>query len=294
MGVQKSRREQMDILTLEILHILRNMGGRATRQQIKKVLRESSDAITEQEMTEVKISKNTGNSYKPFNFAFNFSLKNLKIAGYVEYERQGEVVLTRLGRNKEITHDLVDEVREIAELYWKEQRDKNRNQIEPNEMEEIVDYQYDWRTELLESLSKMSPNKFETFARALVSRMGVSLDENIGVKLSGDGGVDGFGYITSDEFRTTRVAVQAKRWVGGVSSPEIDKFRGAMDKHNAEYGIFITTSYFTKNAIDASRSGTRVITLIDGEMIADLVEKYKLYIHEVVTYELDKFYIERD
>lgn len=33
-----------------------------------------------------------------------------------------------------------------------------------------------------------------------------------------------------------------------------------MDKFRAEYGIFITTSTFTRDAIKASRAGTRVIT----------------------------------
>lgn len=50
-------------------------------------------------------------------------------------------------------------------------------------------------------------------------------------------------------------ALQAKRWEGKVISPEIDKFRGAMDKYNAEYGIFITTSDYTRSAIETSRVG---------------------------------------
>ena len=99
------------------------------------------------------------------------------------------------------------------------------------------------------------------------------MDEKIGIQVSNDGGLDGFGYITSqDDFRTNRVAIQAKRWNGNIQSPEIDKFRGAMDKHNAEYGIFITTSSFSRGAIQASRQGTRVITLIDGDKIRPELE----------------------
>ena len=64
------------------------------------------------------------------------------------------------------------------------------------------------------------------FARKLVSKMNVEMDEKIGIQVSNDGGLDGFGYITSDDFRTARVAIQAKRWEGNVPSPEIDKFRG--------------------------------------------------------------------
>lgn len=66
--------------------------------------------------------------------------------------------------------------------------------------------------------------------------------------------------LHSDNFRTTRVALQTKRWDGKVSAPEIDKFRGAMDKYNAEYGIFITTSDFTREAMKTAKAGTRIIT----------------------------------
>lgn len=54
---------------------------------------------------------------------------------------------------------------------------------------------------------------------------------------------------------------------------EIDKFRGAMDKYNAEFGIFITSSDFTRGAIKTARQGTRIITLINGDEICDLVAK---------------------
>jgi len=63
-----------------------------------------------------------------------------------------------------------------------------------------------------------------------------------------------------------------------------------MDKYNAEFGIFITTSKFSKAAIETSRLGTRTITLIDGDIIVDLVAKYELYVKPVTTYVLDDFY----
>lgn len=120
--------------------------------------------------------------------------------------------------------------------------------------------------------------------------MGVNLDEKMGVNISSDGGIDGYGYLTNDDFRTTRVAIQAKRWNSNsmVSSPEIDKFRGAMDKFRAEYGIFITTSSFTRDAIKAARSGTRIITLVDGERLLDLTAKYQVFVTPKTIYELDE------
>ena len=163
------------------------------------------------------------------------------------------------------------------------------NEEELSELENIEEV---WREQLAEALKDMSPQKFEIFARGLMNKMGIELDKTIGIQASTDGGLDGFGYITADDFRTTRVALQAKRWEGKVSSPEIDKFRGAINKYNAEYGIFITTSDYTRSAIEASRIGTRVITLINGEDIADLVAKYEFYVTPVTTYELNDFYFE--
>lgn len=136
----------------------------------------------------------------------------------------------------------------------------------------------------------MNPQKFEEFSRGLLAQMGVEVDKSIGIQYTNDGGLDGFGYVQGDDFRTTRVALQAKRWTEKVSSPEIDKFRGVMDKYNAEFGIFITNSSFTEGAIKTARAGTRIITLIDGKKICDLVAKYNFHVKPVVTYKLDDFY----
>lgn len=181
--------------------------------------------------------------------------------------------------------DLIHDVRSIVDGSLNDEIDNSNSDEDTDET---------WRTELLDALAKMSPKKFELFSRGLLIHMGVDLDDNIGVRYVGDGGLDGFGYITSDDFRTTRVALQAKRWDGKVSAPEIDKFRGAMDKHNAEYGIFITTSDFTREAMKTAREGTRVITLINGDQICDLVAKYNYYVKPVTTYRLKKFYFDED
>lgn len=68
-----------------------------------------------------------------------------------------------------------------------------------------------------------------------------------------------------------------------VSSPDIDKFR-------ADYGIFVTTSSFTRGAKKASRTGTSVITLIDGDHLIDLVAKYKLFVEPMIIYKPGEFF----
>lgn len=125
--------------------------------------------------------------------------------------------------------------------------------------------------------------------------MGVTIDKNRGIVRSGDHGIDGFGYFISDEFRTSRVAIQCKRFTEGpVSEPDIDKFKGVMDSFNAEYGIFVTTSYFTDRAKMKATQGNNTVTLIDGQQLADLVEKYQLHITPVNTFTLDDYYFEKD
>ena len=76
-----------------------------------------------------------------------------------------------------------------------------------------------------------------------------------------------------------------------VMETDINQFLGAMNKYQADYGVFITNSRFTNKAREAAREGTP-ITLIDGNDLIRLVIKYELYITPVTTYVLDGFYTE--
>lgn len=208
------------------------------------------------------------------------------MAGFITTEDNRNLELSEKGRSVKLKN--FDPIRDVRTVLAESLTDNN-NSEENTETEEEP-----WRTELLDALAKMSPQKFEMFSRGLLTNMGVDLDDNIGVRYVGDGGLDGFGYITSDDFRTTRVALQAKRWNGKISAPEIDKFRGAMDKYNAEYGIFITTSDYTREAMNTAKEGTRIITLINGDQICDLVAKYEYYVKPIITYKLDDFYTDSE
>lgn len=296
--------DREDLIMKAVLKSLIDLGGIAERKDIKRDIYDNSTLIPEDYIDYTRQSKQTGNEYKPFDYQFNFAIKHLLLADFVRYPKRGEVELTEKGRkvNLENFEPLI-EVRVISDPVMEEESQKRKAKkkiieaIEPEIEEEVVDsegLEEVWRDQLKEALKNMSPHKFEMFARGLMNRMGIELDKSIGIQATADGGLDGFGYITADDFRTTRVALQAKRWEGKVSSSEIDKFRGAMDKYNAEYGIFITTSDYTRSAIEASKIGTRVITLINGDDICDLVAKYEFYVTSVITYELNDFYFEEE
>jgi restriction system protein len=66
-----------------------------------------------------------------------------------------------------------------------------------------------------------------------------------------DQGIDGA--IKEDRLGLDIIYVQAKRWQPGsvVGRPEIQKFVGALAGQGAKKGTFITTSSFTKEAIES-------------------------------------------
>ena len=280
-----------------ILKVLQDAGGQLERSEIKERIADLDDQIAEYAEIE-KVSKKTGNVYKDFNFRFNFALKNLYIADVLTFTTTSLITLTQKGLYLDIESlDVEKDIFRITKDYWnksksKPKKDKSADEIE-NGHEEVQSEEKikdDFKDTLLGAIAKMFPKKFEAFSRALLNRMGVEFTEK-GVQISNDDGIDGYGYhIDTNDFRTTRVVIQCKRYNSApVSEPEINQFLGAMNKYQADYGVFITNGRFTKAARTAAREGSP-ITLIDGNDLVRLVIRYELYITPVKTYVLDEFY----
>lgn len=278
-----------------ILKVLQEAGGQLERSEIKERIADLDEQIAEFSELE-KESKKTGNAYKEFNFKFNFAIKDLFFNNLLTYTGSSPVTLTEKGLYLDIDKlDVQKEIMEPSKKFWEELRQNNKkdkadiaeSEDAPQAEEKIKD---DFKESLLAAIAKMSPKKFEAFSRALLNRMGVEFTEK-GVQISNDGGIDGYGYHTdANDFRTTRVVIQCKRYkVAPVSEPEINQFLGAMNKYQADYGVFITNGRFTNAARIAAREGSP-ITLIDGNELVRLVIKYELYITPVKTYVLDEFY----
>ncbi|MCH5210827.1 MAG: Mrr restriction system protein [Oscillospiraceae bacterium] len=279
-----------------ILKVLQEAGGQLERSEIKERIADLDDKIAEYaEM--VKKSKKTGSEYKEFNFKFNFAIKDLYFNKLLTYTDSSPITLTDEGLCVDIDSlDVQKDIIETSKKHWEELSQNNKknkavdisdNEEEPEEEEKIKD---GFKEKLLAAIAKMTPKKFEAFSRALLNRMGVEFTEK-GVQISNDGGIDGYGYHTDiNDFRTTRVVIQCKRYnVAPVREPEINQFLGAMNKYQADYGVFITNGRFTNSARKAAREGSP-ITLIDGNDLVKLVIKYELYITPVKTYVLDEFY----
>lgn len=280
-----------------ILKVLQDAGGQLERSEIKERIANLDDQIAEYAEIE-KVSKKTGNVYKDFNFRFNFALKNLYIAEILSFTTSSLITLTQKGLYLDVDSlDVEKDIFRITKEYWNKSKSKQKKRKSADEIEndhedvqpeeKIKD---DFKDTLLSAIAKMSPKKFEAFSRALLNRMGVEFTEK-GVQISNDGGIDGYGYhIDTNDFRTTRVVIQCKRYnASPVSEPEINQFLGAMNKYQADYGVFITNGRFTNAARTAAREGSP-ITLIDGNDLVRLVIRYELYITPVKTYVLDEFY----
>lgn len=97
---------------------------------------------------------------------------------------------------------------------------------------------------------------------------GASRDDLQRVGGSGDGGIDGI--ISLDRLGLEKVYVQAKRWEKVVGRPEVQGFYGALHGQRANKGVFITTSSFTKQAVEFAGSVERIV-LVDGGRLAELM-----------------------
>lgn len=111
-------------------------------------------------------------------------------------------------------------------------------------------------------------------------------DAGESVGRSGDEGIDGI--IKEDRLGLDIIYIQAKRWEGTVGRPEIQKFAGALQGYRARKGVFITTSSFSKDAIEYVSKIDSKIVLIEGVQLAHLMIDYDLGVSKFATYEIKK------
>lgn len=146
-------------------------------------------------------------------------------------------------------------------------------------------------SELLNKVVELSPTFFERLVVELLVKMGYGgsiKDAGKAIGKSGDEGIDGT--IKEDKLGLDIIYIQAKRWKPGnvVGRPELHKFVGALAGQGAKKGIFITTSNFTKEALEYTPKNETKIVLIDGEQLAQLMIDYNLGCTTQQIYELKK------
>ena len=108
----------------------------------------------------------------------------------------------------------------------------------------------------------MTPRDFEFYVAAFLQ---ITREFKTEVtRASKDGGKDIIAYDGKE-----KIYVEVKHWKGNVGRPAIQKLEGAMSGDKVKRGYFITSSGFTKDAIQYATKTN--ITLIDGnELIRQL------------------------
>ena len=145
--------------------------------------------------------------------------------------------------------------------------------------------------DLIERLRLSSPAFFERVVVRLLLAMGYggSLAEaGRAIGRSGDNGIDGV--IDQDTLGLDRVYVQAKRYAEDVTvgAGDIRDFFGSLDMHKATKGLFVTTSTFTKSAVETVEKLGKRIVLIDGKSLSQLMIRFNVGCRVEEIFEMKK------
>jgi restriction system protein len=143
--------------------------------------------------------------------------------------------------------------------------------------------------DLLERIKAMPPAFFEGLVVDLMLKLGYGgsrADAGKTLGQSGDGGVDGV--IQEDALGLDQIYLQAKRWEGTVGRQTVQAFVGSLQGFNAEKGVMLTTSTFTREASEYARAIAKHVVLIDGERLANLMIDHGLGTNTETVYEIKR------
>ena len=229
----------------------------------------------------------------------------LKQAGLLEPTRRGYFRITPRGlevlkqKPEKINVKFLEQFKEFRDFRQRKRKphdktkETNKEDIEKTPAEALEaayeNLREDLAKELLQQIKKCPPSLFEKIVVELLVKMGYGgsrKDAGQAIGRSGDEGIDGI--IKEDKLGLDIIYIQAKRWENTISRPEIQKFAGALQGQRARKGIFITTSNFSKEAIEyVTKIDTKII-LIDGDQLAQYMIDNDVGVSPVAKYEVKK------
>lgn len=228
---------------------------------------------------------------------------HLRHAHLVENTKRGFFRITPRGTQlleknlSRIDLSVLDQFPEHREFRTKKRTAKSEAPRETNEgrtPDELMDEAYNAIREalvedIIEKIKSCSPRFFENLVVSLLVKMGYGgtrQDAGEAIGRSGDGGIDGI--IKEDRLGLDVIYLQAKRWEGTVSRPEIQKFAGALQGRRAKKGVFITTSEFSREAREFAAAIDNKLILIDGNELAEYMIDFGVGVSAVNTYEIKR------
>src|SRR3989304_525617 len=135
-----------------------------------------------------------------------------------------------------------------------------------------------------EYLQGLTPIEFEHLVSELLIAVGFNATTT---QATGDGGIDVIA-ISEEPIIRGKYVIQCKRYAHGNNIAEslVRELFGVMHSQNANKGILITTSDFTKAAMSFSQD--KAVELINGNLLTNLLNKYLAH-----SYEEDNFISDR-
>jgi len=147
----------------------------------------------------------------------------------------------------------------------------------------------DLATQLLGQVNELSFEFFEKLVLDLMLAMGYGGSREDSGSLTNAGADEGIdGIINEDQLGLDSIYLQAKKWQNTVGRPEIHKFVGALHGRRARKGVFLTTSTFSRDAIDYAKTIETKVVLIDGRRLAELMIKHNVGCNPSQTFVVKK------
>lgn len=272
-------------------------------------LREAIDALALQfKLSEEELSELLPSGTQAiFDNRVGWAKTHLSKAGLLSSPRRSVFIITERGKEilakkpQFINMGLLRQFPEYVEFTKStkkkdttDKKEKPEELIFQNTPEETLEYAYQELREtlaedLLERIKNISPSFFEKLVVELLVKMGYGgsiKDAGQATRKSRDEGIDGI--IKEDKLGLDIIYVQAKKWENVVGRPEIQKFVGALAGQGAKKGIFITTSYFSNDALEYVPRNETKIVLIDGKMLSQLMIDNNLGVTPSKTFEIKK------
>lgn len=133
------------------------------------------------------------------------------------------------------------------------------------------------QSELYEYIQAMHDADFERLIVQLMLGLGYGaggLAKRTGG--TGDGAIDGI--VTEDMLGLDVIYLQAKRYApdSSIGPDKIREFAGAMDAHGIIKGVFVTTSRYTKMALEYAERSHKRLRLIDGHELTRLMVQHSI------------------
>lgn len=281
-----------------MLPLLRHLADKKERSSLETFEALSKNfGLSEQEKNELLPSGNQPIFMNRIAWAKTY----LKKTGFIDSPKRGYYRITERGLDelkknpKKIDNKYLSQFPEFKDFVKnrviKHNSDNKYIEVDSDKTpEENIEYNYQQirnalSNDILDKVKVCSPYFFEKLVVELLLKMGYGGSRQEAGKIIGkssDGGIDGI--IKEDKLGLDTIYIQAKRWDGTIGRPEIQKFAGALQGQKARKGVFITTSKFTKEAMEYASMIENKIILIDGDTLSSLMIDYDIGVSMINSY----------